>query len=307
MSMTDKTKGFLFVTLAGLLWGTGFLYIQFVLDGGLSPQEIVSWKLLIGFIFMFAYTRKNDPGALKIDRKGLFLVLILGVVCFSVYNLLMNLTMEKTTIATTVALLYTAPFYVLIISRLLFREPFTRIKVISTIVAVSGVTLTVTGGQLDELAYDSIGIVYGLAMGLVFAITNLFSRHLLVRYKQLTILTYSFGFGFLFSLTFSDLTAAFRLSFDPLLWLNLILMGLVPTALAYGFFTTGLSYKIESSKAAIITTIEVPVSVLGSYLIFSEELNVLKLLGIAMVLFSVYLLNRERQRRLPPNRLQDGS
>jgi len=293
MNISEKGKGYSLVALAGIMWGTGFLYIQFVLNGGLSPQEIVSWKMLIGFIFMLLYTIQWNPKALKIDKRGLFLIGILGLVCHTFYNLFMNLSVERTTIATTVALLHTAPFFVLLISRVLFNEKFTILKVISVTIAVSGVYLTVTGGRLDQLAYDGVGILFGLGAGFAYGVMNLFSKYLVTRYQQQTILTYAFGFAFLFSLTFSDPIAAFRLDFDPWLWVNLILLGLVPTALSYAFFTAGLSYNIESSKAAVVATIEVPVSVLGSFLIFSEELNFMKLLGIAMVLFSVFLLRRE--------------
>ncbi len=293
MNTSEKGKGYSLVALAGIMWGTGFLYIQFVLNGGLSPQEIVSWKMLIGFIFMLLYTIRINPNALKVDKRGLLLIGILGLICHTFYNLFMNLSVERTTIATTVALLYTAPFFVLIISRVLFREKFTTLKVIAVIIAVSGVCFTVTGGKLDQLAYDMTGILFGLGAGFAYGVMNLYSKYLLMRYSQQTILTYAFGFAFLFSLTFSDPTAIFRLDFDPWLWLNLILLGLVPTALSYGFFTAGLSYNIESSKAAVVATIEVPVSVLGSFLIFSEPLNTIKLLGIAMVLFSVFLLRMD--------------
>lgn len=297
MNISEKGKGYSLVALAGIMWGTGFLYIQFVLNGGLSPREIVSWKMLIGFIFMLLYTIRKNPKALKVDKRGLLLIGILGLVCHTFYNLFMNLSVERTTIATTVALLYTAPFFVLMISRFLFNEKITTLKVISVIIAVSGVYFTVTGGKLDQLAYDMVGILFGLGAGLAYGVMNLYSKFLVTRYQQQTILTYAFGFAFLFSLTFSDPTAAFRLDFDPWLWVNLILLGLVPTALSYGFFTAGLSYNIESSKAAVVATIEVPVSVLGSYLIFSEPLNIIKLLGIAMVLFSVFLLRSEMQDR----------
>ncbi len=298
MNISEKGKGYGLVALAGVMWGTGFLYLQFVLNGGLTPQEIVSWKMLIGFLFMLLYTLRKNPKALRIDKQGLLLIGILGLVCHTFYNLFMNLSVERTTIATAVALIYTAPFFVLLISRFLFNEKFTPLKVISVIIAVSGVYLTVTGGQLDQLAYDRVGIVFGLGAGFTYGVMNLYSKFLITRYLQQTILTYAFGFAFLFSLSFSDPAAAFRLDFDPWLWVNLILLGLVPTALSYTFFTAGLSYKIESSKAAVVATIEVPISVLGSFLIFSEALNLMKLLGITMVLISVFLLRWEIHEKI---------
>ena len=45
-------------------------------------------------------------------------------------------------------------------------------------------------------------------------------------------------------------------------WLLLCSIGLISTALAYGLYITGLSYGIEASKARIISTLDLVVSVI---------------------------------------------
>lgn len=293
MNLTTKVKGYFLVGASGFFWGTGFLYIQYILDSGLSPEDMVSWKMILGFIFMFAYTYSKDKELLKIDKKGLIYIAIMALICHVLYNLFMNTAIEKTTIATTVALMYTAPIFVLIISRIAFKELFTKYKVIAVFVCIVGVFLTVTGGTLDVLDFNVIGVMFGLATGLSYAMMNLISKALLGNYRQVTILTYTFGLAFILSLPISNPLEAFKLEFNIWLWVNILLLGFVPTVLGYFSFTTGLSYGIESSKAAIIATIEVPVSVIGSYLIFGDDIFGWKLVGIVLVLLSVSLLHRD--------------
>ncbi len=296
MQLTDKAKGYFMVGASGFLWGTGFLYIQYILDSGLAPKDLVSWKMILGFIMMFTYTFFKDKELLKIDKKGLLYISVMAFVSHVLYNLFMNTAIERTTIATTVALMYTAPIFVLIISRFAFKELFTPFKIIAVILCMVGVFLTVTGGTLEVLDFNVSGVIFGLATGLSYALMNLVSKYLLGNYKQVTILTYTFGLAFLFSLAFSNPLAAFKLEFNIWLWVNILLLGIVPTVLGYSLFTTGLSYNIESSKAAIIATIEVPVSVIGSYIVFGQDILGWKFIGIVLVLLSVFLLQRDDLR-----------
>lgn len=290
MQLNNKKMGYLFVGLSGTLWGTGFLYIQYILDQGLQPKDLVSWKMMIGFFIMLSYTALKDKKLLEIDRKGLLYFAFMALVCHCLYNLAIYMAMERTNIATTVSLMYTAPVFVLLIARFAFKEKLTVVKVIAVFLCVSGVFLTATGGTLSVLDLNVPGVLLGLFTGLCYAIMNLLSKYLLKTYQQLTLLTYTFGLAFLFSLSFSNPLAAFQIEFSLWFWINILLLGTVPTAFAYLLFTTGLSFNIESSKAAIVATIEVPVSVIGSYIIFDQDIWGWKLVGIALVMSSVMIL-----------------
>ena len=81
-------------------------------------------------------------------------------------------------------------------------------------------------------------------------------------------------------------------------WLLLGTISLISTAIAYGLYITGLSYGIEASKAGIISTLELVVSVILSYLVFKEALWGWKLAGILMVVFSVIIVQVDNI--LPP-------
>ena len=278
------------VWICGLLWGSALLYTQYLLDNGITSKDIVSWKMLFGAIAMFIYIYIKDRELLKIDKKGLFYTAFMGLFCHALFNLFVFTAMEKTTIATTVALLYTSPIFVMIISRFTLQEKFTINKLCALVLCVLGVFLTVTGGDVGELSFNISGISFGLAAGFAYAIMNLLNKILLDRYNEITILAYTLGFAFLFSLFFSNPSVALKIEFDILIWLFLFMSGAVATALGYLFFISGLANGVESSKAAIIVTLEVPVSVTGSYFLFNQPLGLWKVIGIMLVLISVVAL-----------------
>ncbi len=291
--MPEKIKGYSMVVAGGFFWGSGFLFIQYILDSGLAPKDMIFWKMIIGFAFLFSYTYFKDKNLLKIDRKGLMACVLMAVVCHVLYNFFMNSAVDKTGAPTTVSLMYTAPIFVLIISKFAFKESLTPWKITAVGVSVVGVFLISTGGNLDTLSFDAVGISYGLATGLSYAMMNLISKALLCNHKQVTILTYTFGLAAVFSLVISNPAAAFEVNGDLWFWLNILGLGFVPTVLGYFCFTTGLSYNIESSKASIIAAIEVPVTVVGSWLVFSDPILGLKSVGILLILISVVLIHRD--------------
>ena len=60
----------------------------------------------------------------------------------------------------------------------------------------------------------------------------------------------------------------------------------------YIFYTQGLK-NTESGKAAVMATFEAVVASVAGILVFGETLTIVATIGIALVLFSVFLLNRK--------------
>lgn len=287
-------KGRLLIVGSSILWGTALLYTQYILDNGMKSEDIVSLKMLFGFITMFIYIIYKDKNLLKIDRRGLFYAAIIGFICHALYNLFMFKAVEKTSIATTVTLLYTSPIFVTIISRILFKEKITKKKTIALIFAVIGSWLTVTGGSLKSLNFNPVGVVYGLGAGLFYGTMTIINKFIVDDYKEVALLTYTFAFAFIFSLAFSNPFAILMIDFNPLVYLFVIMLGVLSTAVSYLLYLRGLSLGTESSKASIIATLEVPVSIIGSVIIFSQKLSFGEVLGVILVLSSIFIINEKK-------------
>ena len=280
------------IIVSSILWGTALLYTQYVLDNGMESKDMVSLKMLFGFITILIYILIKDKGLFKIDKRGIYYSAIIGFICHALYNLFMFRAVEKTSISTTVTLLYTSPIFVMIISKIFFKEKITKNKILSLIACVIGCYLTVTGGNLKSLDLNIGGILYGLASGLCYGTMTIINKAIVDDYEEVTILIYTFGFAFLFSLAFSNPLAVFQIEFNPLVYIFIIMLGVLSTAVSYLFYIKGLFLGVESSKAAIMATLEVPVSIIGSVIIFNQKLSILEIIGVVLVLLSVLTINR---------------
>lgn len=179
-------------------------------------------------------------------------------------------------------------------ARIFYKELFTPFKTVALFLCIGGCFFAATGGSMDTLKLNLPGVLMGVGAGFTFALLTIITKAIINDYHQLSIIAYSIGFGLLFYLPFTHPLEIFQMGLALKAWLLLGTIGLISTVIAYGFYITGLSYGIEASKAGIVSTLEVVVSVILSYLIFKEALWGWKLVGILMVVFSVVIVQLDK-------------
>jgi drug/metabolite transporter (DMT)-like permease len=282
------------IAAAGTLWGTIGIQVKTLLNYQLSVQAIVLWRMAFAFIILFSFIFFTNRKLLKVDPKGLIRISLIGLFSQFFFNVLYFNAIQKTTIATAVTLLYTSPIFIAIMARIFYKELFTPFKTIALLLCIGGCFFAATGGSMETLQLNLPGVLMGLGAGFTFALLTILSKAIINDYHQLTIIVYSIGFGLLFYLPFSHPLEIFQMDLALKAWLLLGSIGLISTVIAYGFYITGLSYGIEASKAGIVSTLELVVSVILSYLIFKEAFWGWKLAGILMVIFSVIIVQMDK-------------
>ena len=282
------------VAAAGILWGTIGPQVKILLNYQLSVQAIVLWRMIFAVLILFPFIFFTNRKALKLDLKGLIHISLIGICSQFFFNVLYFSAIQKTTVATAVTLLYTAPIFIAIMARIFYKELFTPFKTVALFLCIGGCFFAATGGSMDTLKLNLPGVLMGVGAGFTFALLTILSKAIINKYHPLTIIAYSIGFGLLFYLPFSRPLDIFQMDLAVKAWLLLGTIGLIATVIAYGFYITGLSYGIEASKAGIVSTLELVVSVVLSYLIFKEALWGWKLVGILMVVFSVIIVQVDK-------------
>jgi drug/metabolite transporter (DMT)-like permease len=206
------------------------------------------------------------------------------------FNLCYFSCIQKTTISTAVTLLYSAPIFIAVMAKIFYNELFTPLKTFSLFLCIVGCFLAATGGSMAVLKLNLVGVLLGLGAGFTFSLVTIISKAIIHKYHQLTIIIYALGFGLLFYLPFSRPLAIFQQDLPLLIWALIAFFGIITTAVAYGLYVTGISYGIEVSRAGIVSTLELVVAVILSYLIYRENIWGWKLVGILMVVFSATMI-----------------
>lgn len=284
--MMNRNLAYFYIIMAAILWGIIGIFITFLYERGFTPVQVVTIRALSAIIFLGTYILLTNRQTLRIKFSDSKYFVGTGIFSFVLFNLCLFNTLKETSISISAILLYTAPAFVTILSRILFKEALTTRKIISLVATFIGCSLVVGLFQNSTETISIYGLILGLGSGLFYALYSIFSTYALRRYSPITVTIYTFIFAAIAITPFSGILGVLHLFSDLEVWLNIIGLGFISTMLAFIMYTKGLS-KIESSKASITATIEPVIAALVSFLVFKETLSFSQYIGILVVISAV--------------------
>ena len=105
--MGEKSKGYVFIAIAGLLWATLGLFGKFLMGNGLTSEQVAFTRLFFGFIVLGVYSSIRTPQILKINKKGIIYSVIIGIICQAMFNLCYFKAIDIAGVSIAAVLLYT--------------------------------------------------------------------------------------------------------------------------------------------------------------------------------------------------------
>lgn len=286
--------GYLLIFLAGAGWGTGGVWItQMGRLGASSLMTGFTGHLFALPMLAIAILLTLGKSGFKISKRGLLFSIIMGVVTKGFFKMAYDTTISTIGVSTGAVLLYTAPVFVAILSMLVFREKLYRNNYIALAMNLIGVFLMVTLGNFSSLNIAPLSLLLGLISAFLHASNTIMAKISGSADDSLTMAFYVLVFSTItqgiFAQPWTDTNMALLTSGSFLFWA--IINALITGALANLFYLKGLSTNIDASKAPIISSVEVIVASLMGVILFGEGMNWVGLLGIGLMLGSIYLMN----------------
>lgn len=279
------------ILLAAVFWGIIGLFVKYLSPYGFTSAELVSLRSLITAISLVLFLLITNPSKLKIKFKHIGYFVGTGFFSFVFFNLCYFQAMNHASLSVAAILLYTAPFFVMGMSCIFFREKITRGKFLALTLAFLG-CVAVSGVLEGGGAISAKGLLWGLGSGLGYALYSVFAKFALKKYDTLTVITYTFlvaTVGSFFLITPSH-TVGILQSYPQSIRL-LLVYGIITGAAAYYCYTKGLEHT-PPAKASVIATAEPVVATLTGVL-FGEIPSVFGFLGIFLVMFAVLYLQKQ--------------
>jgi drug/metabolite transporter (DMT)-like permease len=281
-----------FILIAGILWGCIGIFVRQLNNYGLFSMDIVLVRAIVTCIFMAVFLLCYDRKLLKIKLKDIWCFIGTGICSIVFFNYCYFKAISMTSLAVAAILLYTAPAIVMVLSFILFKEVFTKRKVISLIMTFVGCVL-VTGVITEGGNITGKGILTGLGAGLGYALYSIFSRYALQKgYHSFTITFYTFLIASVAALFLVDTSYVYeQVTANNVVIVLCICLGIICTVVPYLTYTIGLKY-MDNSRASIIASVEpVTASVIG-ILVYNEKITFTGLAGIVLVLVALGICNK---------------
>lgn len=285
-------SAYLSIISGACLWGLIALFFKFLSACGFSPLQVVTLRVLVAALMMTAIILKIDPGLLKIRWRDSWLFIGTGLLSLVFFNYCYFRAIDGSSISIAVLLLYTAPVFVMLLSLILFGEKFTGRKMLALLATFCGCGL-ITGIFASKLALTAEAFAFGLASGFGYALYSIFGKLALRRYSTLTITAYTFYFATLGALPLADPQQLFTLLADWRAAAGALAIALICTVAPYLLYTRGLQ-DVDAGQASILATLEPLVAAAVGIFVFGEEVTAAKILGMALILASIFILNTSK-------------
>jgi len=299
-SSSTLSSGYVSAFSAVLLWSFSGILISVLSRTYAVPSLVIAfWSVLFVAFGMFTGLAIFNRRLFRLDSSHLKFMVLYGFT-FAVFHSTWTLSVENNGAAAATFLVYSSPAMTAVLSRMIFKEKFKLLKILSIVLSLVG-TVFISGAYDPSVwKLNSLGILFGLLSGPFFAFYNLEGKSSSERsVDPWTATLYCFAFASVFLVFFNICIDA--LSNKPLLsdmlWLGdsisgwgfLFLLGIGPTLGGFGLYTLSLR-SLTSTVANLIATLEPAFTAIWAYILFNEQLNVIQWTGSILILTGVILL-----------------
>ncbi len=296
---SNQSVGYLLVLSAAFLWGTlGIFYKYLNTNAQLSGIEIVFWRAIIAAIFTFLYLLLFKPDQLHFKKNNLGLFLAIGLFGIAGFYVVYIYAITSIGMGIASVLLYSAPVWVAVYGVLWNGERLNRRKILALILSITGSIFIANVYRLDQFRMSAFGLIAGLGAGIGYAAYIILNKRASQQgYGAWTVNAYGLGIGAMILLIFQDFSQLKITFMTPATLGWLVILGMVPTLGGGLAFYSGLK-SIPAVNASITATFEPVVATIFGWWLFSENLNLVQIMGGIAIIAGVILIQLPQKKEL---------
>lgn len=270
-------------------WASAFPAIRSALDG-FGPLQLGATRFAIAAVpaaLFLAVTRPRLPGWKDAWRFGFG-----GLVFVAGYTVLLNLGQQTVSAGAASFIININPMITAALATLILGERFTGRQWLGSAISLAGVGL-IALGQHNAALELGVGVLLVLGAALCNSLTTIVQKPLFATHKPLTVTAWNMVVGGLLLSPFLPSGIA-QAEVAPAASLYAMLyLAIVPSLITYATWTLLLS-RLPAARASNLLYAAPPVALLISYVWLGEIPSALGLLGGAMALGGVVIVNLKR-------------
>ena len=250
------------IHLAVFLFGFAGLFGKFL---SCSPFIIVLGRTFFAAISLFVYAKMFSRTSLGGFDRTSFIFLILQGILLACHWVTFFLAIQISSVAVGLVTFSSFPLFVTFMEPYFFKEPLKKRDIATAMAVFTGILLVIPDVDLSNNI--TLGGFYGILSGLTFAILTLVNRRNARESEPIALAFYQNLFAALF-LIFPILILKPGAP-EPADLPNLILLGVVFTAMAHTFFIQALT-KIRAQTASVIAGLEPVYGIVLAFFLLNE-------------------------------------
>lgn len=284
----NRKLAMLYLVITAILWSTAGLFIKWV---PWNPIALAGFRSGIAVVVLLVFWYSKYKIRLPRPNKAV----LFGAVNYAVLVCLFVTANKMTTSANAILLQYSAPVWILLISRFFFKEKANRRDIVTVVLVFAGMSLFFVeklefGGMVGNL----LAIISGISMSIMILSLNKLKVH-----KPIEIIIWGNLLTFLIGIPFWG-----SIVLSPAAVGGILFLGIFQLGLAYVFYTAGIQH-VTPLEGILIPVIEPLLNPVWVFIGIGEKPSVLAIIGgiivmAAVVLRSVLYERSRREREIGP-------
>jgi len=287
------------VFFAVVVWGASFIATKVALAYA-SPITIVWLRFAMGVVILgvavvlrrqFTLPNKNEWGYFA----------LLGFLGITFHQWLQSNALVTSEASTTAWIVATTPVFMALLGWLVLKEGLGWVTISGILLAFTGVLVVVSDGDITSISIGEFGApgdVLILISAVNWAVFSTLSRRGLKSYPASLMMFYVMSFGWVFTsflfIPSEGLSEIPRLTVNG--WIAILFLGIFCSGLAYIAWYDALQ-ALSAAQTGVFLYIEPLVAVAVAAIVLAEPVTWASLLGGAVILIGVWLVNREPRER----------
>jgi drug/metabolite transporter (DMT)-like permease len=293
--MNNQTKGVLFALTATLLWSVNMV-IASGIKGHIPPVGLAFWRWTIACValtpFALRSTLKNKTILLQ-NKGNLIVTAILGV---TIFNTLIYFA-GKTTSAINLSLIaISIPIFIVAISRIVFKEKVSAIKMVGIATIITGVLVLITKGSIQSLLgiNFTIGDLLMLLACFFFACYTILVRLKPKEFPSKVFLFTIFIIGTILLLPFYIWEHLYynQVTFDSTTIYATTYVGICASLISYYLWNEAICL-IGTSKTALIYYLIPVFSGILAYFFLNQAIVLTQIISMGIIITGLLLTNKK--------------
>lgn len=287
---TTVTRGTVLIVLASICFGTSGPLVKPAMDAGLSPQQVVSFRIGLAAALLLVFVAATRPKLLRLRRSDLPLLLGYGLVGVALVQFLYFAAVSRIPIGVALLLEFTSPVLVALWVRFVRRVILPARMWVGTALALVGLAMVAEVWQ--GLRLDALGLLFGVAAALCAAAYFLIGERGVSTLPALGLVTWGMVIG---AVAVAVVAPPWSLPGDIMasdtdfggltvpVWTLLVTCAVVSTAMAYLLSISAMRY-LPANVVSVIALCEPIVAITLAWLVLGQALALVQVLGAGVLL-----------------------
>jgi len=289
--------------LGALLFGANGSLTKVVIEAGLSPVQVTQFRTLGSAILAGLMLLAIDRGAFRISWRRLVSMAVLGIFGIALLQSTYAVAISLLPVGIALLLEYLAVLAVAVIARIFFKEKVKGRVWIAIALVLTGLAVV---AKVWDSPLDAVGVLWGLAAAGFLTFYFIFGERQINATSPLAVLFWASTFAAIFWAFFSgwwELTpetfgqsVSLGGALDAVelpLWVPLTSVIVLGSFLPFLLSFFALS-KLKATTAGILASSEIIFAFAVAWLWLGEALDIVQVLGAAIVLVGIVLAQTAR-------------